>query len=210
MKHTDLYIDGQWCAGASGTRFDVMNPATEEVLASVASAEIADADAALDAAAAAMPLWISQSPRHRSEVLRKAWELMTARLPEFANLITLENGKARADAMGEATYAAEFFRYYAGLADKAGDMSFRFKATDKYPTRKRALEVAAIAREGLSAYITETVRRNSAKEGAAVPALFKLIYLLRHSVIHLSYMRNELARRGIRIPDFSKRFKPKR
>jgi succinate-semialdehyde dehydrogenase/glutarate-semialdehyde dehydrogenase len=119
MKHTDLYIDGQWRAGASDTRFDVMNPATEEVLASVASAEIADADAALNAAETAMALWAAQTPRHRSEVLRKAWELMTARLPEFAHLITLENGKARADAMGEATYAAEFFRWFAEEAVRA-------------------------------------------------------------------------------------------
>jgi succinate-semialdehyde dehydrogenase/glutarate-semialdehyde dehydrogenase len=122
MKHTDLYIDGQWRAGSSGTRFDVMNPATEEVLASVASAEIADANTALDAAEAAMALWAKQTPRHRSEVLRKAWELMTARLHEFARLITLENGKASADAMGEATYAAEFFRWFAEEAVRADGM----------------------------------------------------------------------------------------
>ena len=47
MEHTDLYINGEWREGADKTRFDVLNPATEEVLASVASAEIADADAAL-------------------------------------------------------------------------------------------------------------------------------------------------------------------
>jgi succinate-semialdehyde dehydrogenase/glutarate-semialdehyde dehydrogenase len=122
MKHTDLYIDGQWRAGSSGTRFDVVNPATEEVLASVASAEISDAEAALDAAESAMALWAAQTPRHRSEVLRKAWELMTARLPEFAHLITLENGKAGADAMGEATYAAEFFRWFAEEAVRADGM----------------------------------------------------------------------------------------
>jgi succinate-semialdehyde dehydrogenase/glutarate-semialdehyde dehydrogenase len=120
MEHTDLYINGAWVK--TSERFDVINPATEEVLTSVASADIADADAALDAAEAAMALWAAQTPRHRSEVLRKAWELMTARLPEFANLITLENGKARADAMGEATYAAEFFRWFAEEAVRADGM----------------------------------------------------------------------------------------
>ena len=129
MKHTDLYIDGQWRAGSSGTRFDVVNPATEEVLASVASAEISDAEAALDAAESAMALWAAQMPRHRSEVLRKAWELMTARLPEFAHLITLENGKAGADAMGEATYAAEFFRWFAEEAVRADGMIARAPAS---------------------------------------------------------------------------------
>jgi succinate-semialdehyde dehydrogenase/glutarate-semialdehyde dehydrogenase len=63
--------------------------------------------------------WAAKKPRERSEILRKAWELMTARLDEFARLITLENGKARADAMGEATYAAEFFRWFAEEAVRA-------------------------------------------------------------------------------------------
>lgn len=119
MEYTDLYINGKWREGAEGKRFDVLNPATEEVIASVASAEIADADAALDAAEAAMAEWATRTPRERSEILRKAWELMTARLDHFAHLITLENGKARADAMGEATYAAEFFRWFAEEAVRA-------------------------------------------------------------------------------------------
>lgn len=122
MKHTDLYIDGAFRPGADNVRFDVINPATEEAIASVASAEIADADAALNAAEIAMKDWAAQTPRHRSEILRKAWELMTARLPEFAHLITLENGKAKADAMGEAAYAAEFFRWFAEEAVRADGM----------------------------------------------------------------------------------------
>lgn len=122
MEYTNLYINGAWVEGADKVRFNVINPATEQVLTSVASAEIADADAALDAAGAAMALWSAETPRHRSEVLRKAWELMTARLPEFAYLITLENGKAHADAMGEATYAAEFFRWFSEEAVRANGM----------------------------------------------------------------------------------------
>ena len=110
---TNLYIDGNWVPSQSAQRFDVINPATEDVIASVASANIFDADLALNAASTAMQEWAARSPRDRSEVLRKAWELMTARLPEFARLITLENGKANADAMGEANYAAEFFRWFA-------------------------------------------------------------------------------------------------
>ncbi len=113
MDHTQLYIDGAWRPGAAGESFAVVNPATEEVLANVASAEIADADAALDAAHGAFADWAARSPRERAEVLRRAFELMTARLDDFARLITLENGKGHADAMGEATYAAEFFRWFA-------------------------------------------------------------------------------------------------
>ena len=93
MEHTDLYIAGDWVESRSGDRFDVINPATEAVLASVASADLDDADQAMDAADAAFADWAARKPRERSEVLRKAWELMTARLPDFARLITLENGQ---------------------------------------------------------------------------------------------------------------------
>ncbi|ETX13923.1 succinate-semialdehyde dehdyrogenase [Roseivivax halodurans JCM 10272] len=118
--HTDLWIEGAW--HGSDDRFDVINPATEEVLASVASADTSHADAALDAAERAMAEWAARTPRARSEVLRKAWELMTARLDHFAHLITLENGKAGNDAKGEATYAAEFFRWFAEEAVRADGM----------------------------------------------------------------------------------------
>lgn len=116
---SDLYINGDWRPGAGGERFDVLNPATEEVLTSVASAEIADADAALDAAEAAFADWSARKPRERSEILRKCFELMTARLDDFAKLITLENGKAGNDARGEAAYSAEFFRWFAEEAVRA-------------------------------------------------------------------------------------------
>lgn len=119
MKYTELYINGAWKGGSANDRFDVINPADESVLASVASAEIPDAEAALDAAEAAMSFWSKQTPRYRSEVLRKAFELMSARLDEFAHLITLENGKAKGDALAEARYAAEFFRWFAEEAVRA-------------------------------------------------------------------------------------------
>jgi succinate-semialdehyde dehydrogenase/glutarate-semialdehyde dehydrogenase len=122
MDNTNLYINGEWREGADGVRFDVINPYTEKAIASVASAEIADADAALDAAEAAFSEWAARTPRQRSEVLRRAWELMTERLDFFANLITLENGKAGVDAKGEATYAAEFFRWFAEEAVRADGM----------------------------------------------------------------------------------------
>jgi len=108
----NLYIGGEWRDASDGGRFDVLNPADEEVLASVASATIEDAIAAVDAAEAAFADWAGRTPRERGEILRRAFELFIARKAEFARLITLENGKARADALGEAAYSAEFFRWY--------------------------------------------------------------------------------------------------
>ncbi len=119
---TDLYINGQFTPATGGDRFDVINPATEEPIASVASANIRDADAALDAAQTAMAEWASRTPRERAEVLRRVWELLDARMEEFAALITLENGKGRTDAMGEIKYAAEFFRWFAEEAVRADGM----------------------------------------------------------------------------------------
>ncbi|MCK5748125.1 MAG: NAD-dependent succinate-semialdehyde dehydrogenase [Oricola sp.] len=129
MEFTNLYINGTWREGAEQERFEVINPATEAPLATVASAGIADADAALDAAETAMKDWAARTPRDRSEVLRKAWELMTARQEAFARLITRENGKARADAMGEAGYAAEFFRWFAEEAVRADGLITRAPAS---------------------------------------------------------------------------------
>lgn len=126
----DLYIGGQWRPGSEGARFDVLNPADESVLASVASATIADADAALDAAEAAFADWAGRPARERGEVLRRAWELMTERLEDFARLITLENGKARADAMGEAAYAAEFFRWFSEEAVRNDGLITRGPSTN--------------------------------------------------------------------------------
>jgi len=122
MEHTNLYINGQWSEGSNKERFDVINPATEEVLASVASAEIDDANKALDAAEEAFPKWASKTPRERSIILRKAYELMSSRLEDFAKIITLENGKAHGDAIGEATYSAEFFRWFSEEAVRANGL----------------------------------------------------------------------------------------
>ncbi len=119
MHNTDLYINGAWRPGSSGERFEVLNPADESVLAEVASATIEDGIAALDAADAAFAEWAGRSPRQRAEVLRKAFDLCAGQLEDIARLITLENGKARKDAMGEAAYAAEFFRWYAEEAVRA-------------------------------------------------------------------------------------------
>jgi succinate-semialdehyde dehydrogenase/glutarate-semialdehyde dehydrogenase len=114
---TDLFIGGKWIP--SQDRFDVLDPATGDVIASVADGSVDDAIAAVDAAAAAGPSWAATAPRARSEILRSAFELMTARSAELAKLISLENGKALVDARGEVAYAAEFFRWYAEEAVRA-------------------------------------------------------------------------------------------
>ena len=110
---TDLYIGGKWRNSSDNARFDVIDPATERKIASVASATVEDAKAAVDAADAAFEGWAGRKPRERAEILRKAYELIMRDAERFAKLITLENGKALPDSRGEVAYAAEFFRWYA-------------------------------------------------------------------------------------------------
>ena len=116
---TDLFLGGKAVPASDGSRFDVLDPATGQVLTSVADGTVDDALAAVDAAAVSAPAWAATSPRERAEVLRRAFELMTARADELAHLISLENGKALADARGEVAYAAEFFRWYGEEAVRA-------------------------------------------------------------------------------------------
>src|SRR4051794_39337211 len=115
----DLWIGGKAVPASDGGRFDVLDPATGEVLTSVADGTVDDAVAAVDAADAAASDWAATSPRERSEILRRAFELMTAEAETLARLVTLENGKALPDARGEVAYAAEFFRWYAEEAVRA-------------------------------------------------------------------------------------------
>ena len=110
---TDLWIGGKWRKASDGARFDVIDPATENTIASVASATVDDAKAAVDAAAAAQVGWAAKNPRQRGEILRKAFELIMRDAERLAKLITIENGKALSDSRGEVAYAAEFFRWNA-------------------------------------------------------------------------------------------------
>ena len=110
---TGLLIGSEWGAGRDGGTFPVLDPATEETLADVADGTPADALDAVGAAHAALPAWAATAPRQRAEILRKAFELMSARSEQFARLMAAENGKSLRDARGEAAYAAEFFRWYA-------------------------------------------------------------------------------------------------
>ena len=108
---TQLYIDGQWVDGAS--KVAVYDPSDGSVIAQVSMASDAQCDAAIAAADAAAVEWAKTAPRFRSEILRKAFEIMTSEIEAIATLISRENGKAMPDARGEAAYAAEFFRWFA-------------------------------------------------------------------------------------------------
>src|ERR1022692_2095805 len=121
---TGLLIGGQWTAGRAGM-LPVIDPATEDPIAEVASATAEDAIDAVTAAHDALTGWAATPPRVRGECLRRAYELMIADTESLAKLMVMENGKALRDARAEITYAAEFFRWFAEEAVRIDGMVTR-------------------------------------------------------------------------------------
>lgn len=109
---TDLFIGGRWRSATTGARFDVHDPSTGATLVSVADASPEDGAEALAAAQAAQGSWARTAPRARAEILRRAFELVTARSEEFALVMTLEMGKTLAESRAEVGYGAEFLRWF--------------------------------------------------------------------------------------------------
>ena len=108
---TKMYIDGQWVDGI--TTMPVTDPSDGSVIAEVAVAGPEQCDAAVAAADRAAADWAKTAPRVRSEILRKAFEIMVAEADAIATIVSKENGKVLTDAKGEVMYAAEFFRWFA-------------------------------------------------------------------------------------------------
>lgn len=109
---TQLYIAGKWVSGSGAGSIAVEDPATGKTLLEIANADAADGLEALSAADDASASWAKVSPRERSEILRRAFEIIKTRSEEFATLISLEMGKPIAEARGEATYGNEFLRWF--------------------------------------------------------------------------------------------------
>src|SRR5438105_8985175 len=119
-KHWKLLINGEQVDAASGATFETRNPATDEVLATVAQAGATDADRAVAAARAAFEggKWPRTAAARRANLLIKVAEIMRKRGDELARLEVLNNGKAISQAKGELNQAIEDFEFYAGAATK--------------------------------------------------------------------------------------------
>ncbi len=109
---TGLFIGGEWTDAETGGTFDVQDPATGAVIRTIADATPSDGIRALDAAVAAQDAWAATAPRVRSEILRRAFDLVQAHKEDLALLMTLEMGKPLAEARGEVVYGGEFLRWF--------------------------------------------------------------------------------------------------
>jgi len=123
---TGILIGNEWRESSSGERFDVLNPATGEVLTTVASATPEDAAEAMDLAARTQRSWQATSPRERADILRRAYDLVVGPFRErLARVMTLEMGKPLDQADAEVTYGSEFLRWFAEEAVRIRGDYFR-------------------------------------------------------------------------------------
>ena len=109
----ELFIDGRFLSGEGRTTEPVFDPATARPIADLPHASAADLDAALDAAARAFPAWSATTASERAKVLRRAADLIRARIEAIATVMTLEQGKPVAESRGEIAYAADVIEWYA-------------------------------------------------------------------------------------------------
>ncbi len=114
----EMLIGGEWCAARNGEELDVLDPATEETVATVPSGSPEDVDAAVAAALAAFPAWSRTDPEARAEILRKSLELLDANRERLVDTLVHEQGKPTFEAAGELDHLIHGLRYYADLSTK--------------------------------------------------------------------------------------------
>ena len=119
MKHTQLYINGEWVDGENGETLGVINPATEETVADVAYGTAADARHALEAAHRAMPVWQGMTVYERAVKLKAIAEAIRENLDYIAVAMTMEQGKPLVESRGETMVSAATFEWFAEEAKRA-------------------------------------------------------------------------------------------
>lgn len=129
LLQTGAYINGQW--RQSGRSFDVTDPGTGQIIANVSNGDAVETLQAIDAAAAALNVWRTQTARVRSNVLRRWFELIQEHRDDLATLITAEGGKPYAEALGEVAYAASFVEWFAEEARRVNGEIIPPNASDK-------------------------------------------------------------------------------
>jgi succinate-semialdehyde dehydrogenase/glutarate-semialdehyde dehydrogenase len=138
------FIDGAWVPADSGRTFPVLDPATGTEIAAVPDMGAAETERAIAAAAAAFPLWRKRLARERSDILRRWHDLMIADRERLALLMTREQGKPLAEALGEVAYAASFLLWFAEEARRSyGDIVPTHRADARVVVLKEPVGVVA-------------------------------------------------------------------
>ena len=115
---TDALIGGVWQSALDGTTFAVDNPATEEIIARVANCGAQDTELAIGAAAEALAQWSKMPVKNRAQVLRTWFDLIIQNEQDLARLLTVEQGKPLAEALGEVRYGASYIEWFSEEAKR--------------------------------------------------------------------------------------------
>jgi succinate-semialdehyde dehydrogenase/glutarate-semialdehyde dehydrogenase len=141
---TKAFVGGEWVGAESGATFDVVNPATGDVIAAVADLGVRETAAAIDAADVAQGGWAALTAKERGRMMRKWHDLMMGNIEDLAQIMTAEMGKPIAESRGEAAYAAAFIDWYAEEGKRAyGDVIPTHDATKRLITIRQPIGVIA-------------------------------------------------------------------
>ncbi|CVK91405.1 probable UGA2-succinate semialdehyde dehydrogenase [Fusarium mangiferae] len=139
------FINNEWVDSISGKTFKVYDPATGSTIGSCPESTPEDAERAIEAASAALPVWKSATGRDRSRILRQWYELVLENKDDLAVLITSENGKSKADAAGEVLFAASFIEWFAEEAPRIyGDVISHSQSSFRVSTLKEPIGVCGL------------------------------------------------------------------
>lgn len=172
LPHYPLFIDGVWTEGAQGQALESENPATGEVWATVAAAAPADVDRAVRAARRALtdPAWRDLSQTARGKLLARLAELIEANAETIGRVETADSGKLAAETVAQTRYVGDYYRYYAGLADKIEGAVLPIDKPDMhvFTTREPIGVVAAVAPWNAQMFLTATKLGPALAAGCAV------------------------------------------
>ena len=119
IQNFKMYIDGQWVESESGKIIETLNPENNEVWATVPEADSKDVDKAVKAAQKAFDnSWSNLHPRDRAKYLRSLANLLRENTEHHGTIETIDTGKIFRETKTQANYIAEYYDYFAGLADK--------------------------------------------------------------------------------------------
>ena len=146
---TRAYIGGEWVDADNGTTFEILNPARGDVIAEVADVSRAQVAGAIAQAEVAQKEWAKKTGKERSNILRAWYDLMMANQKDLAVILTAEQGKPLAEAMGEIAYGASFIEFFAEEAKRIYGETIPGHQPDKRITViKQPIGVAASIRLG--------------------------------------------------------------
>ena len=144
LLKTKAYLNGAWCEGQSQQHYPVLNPANEDIIATIPDMGAVDLAQAVTAAEAAMPAWQALTAKQRSQILNKWHDLILAHQDDLAELMTWECGKPLAESRGEVAYGASFVEWFAEEGKRIyGDVIPAHAADKRLMTVKQPIGICA-------------------------------------------------------------------